>query len=481
MKKLSFIILSILVLSIGNSQPKINTVSKDTNTTKMKWWREARFGMFIHWGVYAQLAGAYEGHNQRRGGAEWIMNRMKIPVATYQEYAKQFNPVKFNADEWVKCARDAGMKYIIITAKHHDGFAMFKTKASKWNIVDATPYGKDILLQLSKACKKQGIKLGFYYSQAQDWNNPGGSAARKVTTEGWDNPDSAAIDAFTKQHNGHWDSLQTTASFDSYIDKVSVPQVKELLTQYGDVAVLWWDTPTNMTDEAATKLHDLLKLQPNIITNDRLKRPNFKGDTKTPEQKIPNIQELDGKDWESCMTMNGSWGYKSYDHNWKSTEQLLKNLCDIASKGGNYLLNVGPKPDGTFPQESIDRLKAIGEWMKVNSEAIYGTTASPLLPMDWGYCTQKKDSITSVLYLSVFKWPSDGKLVVKELQNDLIKASYLSTGKEILTSKDGRDLVLNVATESPDKIASVLKLTVKGIVTNQNIIHQGSIKSGALD
>jgi len=472
MKKLPFILICLFSWGIVFSQTNKTVVASDTNATKMKWWREARFGMFIHWGVYAQLAGVYNGHEQRRGGSEWIMNRMKIPVATYQEYAKQFNPVNFNADEWVRCAKDAGMKYIIITAKHHDGFAMFKTKASAWNIVDATPYGKDILKQLSAACRKQGIKLGFYYSQAQDWNNAGGSAARKLTSEGWYNPDSTAIDTFTKEHNGHWDSAQMTETFEHYIDKVAVPQVKELLTQYGDVAVLWWDTPTNMTDDAATKLHDLLKLQPNIITNDRLKRPNFKGDTKTPEQKIPSIAELDGKDWESCMTMNGSWGFKSYDHKWKSTEVLIRNLCDIASKGGNYLLNVGPEPDGTFPPESIDRLKEMGAWMKVNGESVYATTASPLLPMDWGYCTQKKDSISSTIYLIVFKWPADGKLVVKGLQNDVLRAGYLPNGKELIAEKMGDDAVINVSAESPDKIATVIKLSVKGMITEYKASRQ---------
>src|SRR6476661_1541912 len=310
-----------------------------TKDARMKWWREARFGMFIHWGVYAQWAGMYHGNKQARGGAEWIMNRCKIPVAEYQQKAKEFNPVYYNPDEWVRLAKEAGMKYIIITAKHHDGFALFNSKASKWDITDATAYGKDLLKPLAEACKRHGMKLGFYYSQAQDWNNPGGSVARKEMREGWANPDSANIDAYTKDHHGHWDPAQETKSFDQYIDEVAVPQVKELMTNYGEVAVLWWDTPTNMTDEAALKLQAQLKLQPNIITNDRLKRPNFPGDTKTPEQKIPTQSELDGMDWETCMTMNGSWGYKSWDNNWKSTETLIRNLVDIASKGGNYLLN----------------------------------------------------------------------------------------------------------------------------------------------
>ena len=199
--------------------------AQTSNDDRMKWWREARFGMFIHWGVYSVPAGTYKGQKINRIG-EWIMNRGKIPVAEYQQFAKEFNPVKFDADEWVRMAKDAGMKYIVITAKHHDGFAMFKSNASKWNIVDATPYGKDILKQLAVACRKQGIKLGFYYSQAQDWNNSGGAAARKVTSEGWANPDSAKIDAYTEAHSGHWDPAQTTKTMSQYIDDVAVPQVK---------------------------------------------------------------------------------------------------------------------------------------------------------------------------------------------------------------------------------------------------------------
>ncbi len=208
--------------------------------------------------------------------------------------------------------------------------------------------------------------------------------------EGWPNPDSAKVDAYTKEHNGHWDPAQETKSFAQYIEDVAVPQVKELMTNYGDIAVLWWDTPTNMTDEAALKLQQQLALQPNIITNDRLKRPNFPGDTKTPEQKIPTIAELDGKDWETCMTMNGSWGYKSWDNNWKSTETLIRNLVDISSKGGNYLLNIGPKADGSLPQESIDRLQQIAAWMNKNQEAIHATKASPLAASELGTRYQER-------------------------------------------------------------------------------------------
>ena len=441
---------------------QLNWGQETSKDKRMKWWREAKFGMFIHWGDYSLLAGVYKGHQMRRGGAEWIMNRMKIPVKEYQQYAKKFNPTKYDADAWVKLAKEAGMKYIVITAKHHDGFAMFKTKASKWNIVDATPYGKDVLKPLATACKKYGIKLGFYYSQAQDWNNPGGAAARRVTTEGWLNPDSAKIDAYTKAHNGHWDPIQTSKSMTEYINNVAVPQVRELLTNYGDVSVLWWDTPVDMTDEYAEKLQALLKLQPNIITNNRLKHPNFPGDTQTPEQKIPTKEEMEGKDWETCMTMNGTWGYKSYDHNWKSSKTLIRNLIDIASKGGNYLLNVGPKADGTFPEESIERLKDIGKWMKVNSEAIYATEASPLDSLGWGRCTMKADGDNTILYLFVFDWPTDGKLIVPGLKNKIITSDLLANGSNLIAESKENNTIIKVPSAAPDSTANVIKLKVEG-------------------
>ncbi|WP_017260369.1 alpha-L-fucosidase, partial [Pedobacter arcticus] len=430
-----------------------------TNDERMEWWREARFGMFIHWGVYAQFAGVYQGHEQRRGGAEWIMNRCKIPVAEYQDTAKNFNPIKYDADAWVKMAKDAGMKYIVITAKHHDGFALFDSKASKWDVVDATRYGKDLIAPLAAACRKYGVKLGFYYSQAQDWNNPGGAVARRVMSEGWANPDSTKIDAYTLAHKGHWDPAQETKTFNQYIDEVAVPQVKELMTNYGDVAVLWWDTPTIMTDEAALKFQEVLELQPNIITNDRLKRPNFPGDTKTPEQKIPTVDELDGQDWETCMTMNGTWGFRTSDHKWKSSETLIRNLVDIASKGGNYLLNVGPKPDGTFPQESIDRLNDISKWMKINSEAIYDTKPSPIDPVTWGRCTRKDSKKGTILYVSVFDWPKDGKLVIPDLNHKVSSAKLLDGNVKLKTSfSKEKGLTINIPKAAPDKIASVIKI-----------------------
>ena len=341
---------------------------------RMQWWNEARFGMFIHWGIYSVPAGTYDG-KQIPGIGEWIMNRGKIPMAVYQQYAKQFNPTKFNAETIVQLAKAAGMRYIVITSKHHDGFAMFKSNASDFNIVDATPFKRDVIAEMAAACKKYGIKFGLYYSQAQDWNHPGGAA-----------------------NGGHWDKAQD-GSMDEYIDKIAVPQMKEILTKYGPISVLWFDTPTDMTHDRAAKIYNLLKLQPNIIYNNRL-GGGFGGDLETPEQYIP-ATGLPGKNWESCMTMNDTWGYKSYDHNWKSTKVLIQNLVDIASKGGNYLLNIGPTSEGLVPDASIERLQQIGKWMDVNGDAIHGTTNGPFSYLSWGRSTRKGQT----LYLHVFNWP----------------------------------------------------------------------------
>jgi alpha-L-fucosidase len=439
---------------------------------RMGWWREARFGMFIHWGVYAVPAGTWNGKQIGNIG-EWIMNRGKIPVVDYRNMAKEFNPVKYDPEAWVLMAKNAGMKYIVITSKHHDGFALFDSEASDWNVVDATAYGKDLLKPLAEACKKHGIKLGFYYSQAQDWVNPGGSAMRRLTKEGWANPDSVIIDAYTKEHNGHWDPRQEKKTFDQYINNVAVPQVKEILTNYGDLAVLWWDTPSGMTDEAATKLQALLALQPQIITNDRLKRPNFPGDHKTPEQRIPNLADLDGTDWETCMTMNGTWGYKSYDHNYKTPQKLIQNLVDIASKGGNFLLNVGPTAEGEFPPESVDILAAMGKWMKVNGEAIYGTKASPWGLFPWGRCTKKETKNGTSMYFSVFEWPADGKLVIPGVKNSVVSAKLLANGAKVKASlaKDG-SLTIALPATAPDPLVSVIRVDVKGKIAEKIVVNK---------
>ncbi len=400
-------------------------VMAESKPDKMEWWKEAKFGLFIHWGVYSVPAGVYNSKDIE-GIGEWIMNNAKIPKQTYQAYAKQFNPVKYNPEAWVKMAKDAGMKYLVITSKHHDGFTLFETKASKWNIVEATPYGKDLLKPLADACRKQGIRLGFYYSQAQDWNNTGGSAC-----------------------SGHWDKAQD-GSMDEYIDKVAVPQVKEILSNYGQVDILWWDTPCDMTKERAEKFLPILAKYPNLITNNRL-GGGYNGDTETPEQFVP-ATGFPGRNWETCMTMNDTWGFKSKDNNWKSPTVIIQTLIDIVSKGGNYLLNVGPTSEGLVPQPSIERLAEVGKWMKINGDAIYGTTASPFSFLPWGRCTQKGNK----LYLHIFDWPKNGKISIPLLNK--IEKAYLISGPDKLlkVEKSMTKNTISLPVDATDKIASVV-------------------------
>jgi alpha-L-fucosidase len=440
-------------------------VKSDTSKHSMQWWRDARFGMFIHWGVFSVPTGYYNGkpvHGDFCDYSEWIMYNAKIPMASYQVFAKQFNPVKFDADAWVKIAKDAGMKYIIITTKHHDGFAMFCSKVSKWNICDASPFGRDPLKELTAACNKYGIKLGFYYSQAQDWNN-GGSV--------W-----GSWDGVTAWAGKKWDKTQER-SMDDYIDRTAVPQVRELLTNYGDniPAIIWWDTPFDMNKERAEKLNRTVQeLKPGIIMNNRL-GGGFKGDTETPEQYIPP-KGYPGSDWETCMTMNDSWGYKRDDNNWKSAETLIRNLCDIASKGGNYLLNVGPTSKGLIPQPSLERLAEIGKWMRVNGEAIYGSGPTPfgneaerfsstekesngqpkfIQAWDWR-CTAKPGKI----YLLIFQWPKNQKFELASFHGKITKAYLLTNHKDLKTEQTAAGVTVSLPAQAPDKFASVVCLEV---------------------
>jgi len=418
MKKITIFFISMVMAISAIAQSK---------TDKMDWWKDAKFGLFIHWGVYAVPAGIHNGKDVAGIGA-WIMSNDTIPTAEYQAYAKQFNPVKYNPEAWVKMAKDAGVKYLVITSKHHDGFALFETKASKWNIVEATPYGKDLIKPLADACHKHGIRLGFYYSQAQDWNNPGGTTARG---------------------SGHWDKAQD-GSMDEYIDKIAVPQVKELLSNYGQVDIIWWDTPIDMTKERAEKFQPTLDKHPNLITNNRL-GGGYIGDTETPEQFVP-ATGFPGRNWETCMTMNDTWGYKSKDNAWKSTKEIVQTLIDVVSKGGNYLLNVGPTAEGLIPDSSIVRLRETGEWTKINGEAIYGTTASPFNFLSWGRCTQKGNK----LYLHVFDWPKDGKLSVP-LQNKIVRAYLLTDPQKKLSVERAKfKNTITLVGNAPDKIASVI-------------------------
>ncbi len=418
---------------------------------RMEWWREAKFGMFIHWGVYSVPAGVYNGKNIS-GIGEWIMHDAKIPVAEYAKYAQQFDPVGFDADQWVRTAQQAGMKYIVITAKHHDGFAMFQTAVDGYNITDATPFDRDPLAELAEACQAAGIKLGFYYSQCQDWHHPGGEA-----------------------FGGHWDKAQD-GDFDAYLNKVALPQVRELLTNYGPVAEFWFDTPTSlMTPKRAAEFLPLLDLQPQMIVNDRL-GGGFKGDFETPEQHIPP-RGFPGRDWETCMTINDTWGYKSADTNFKSAQTLLRNLVDIVSKGGNYLLNVGPNSGGIIPQPEFDRLMAMGAWLRINGESIYGTGPTPFGPEAGQFDPKKKDKDGKAvwvekwnwrcttkpgkLFIHLFKWP--GRTFKLAGVKGTVRRAYMLADEQhsgLSVDQEGDRLSVKLPGAAPDAIDSVLVLEV---------------------
>lgn len=417
------------------------------DNAKMKWWDEAKFGMFVHWGPYSMYGGVYKGHRQRFGGAEWVFNRCKIPYLEYRENASHFNPVGFDADSLVLLAKQAGMKYLVFTTKHHDGFAMFKSDASSFNIIDYTSFGRDIVDEVAAACRRHGLKLGFYYSQEQDWGNPGGATARRPMKQGWAHPDSLLIDEYTRTHSGSWDGFQQTRSFEDYFEQVSLPQIKELLDRYGkELAVVFFDYPVRISKEQAAKVVALLSDYPQIIINDRLQQPDYPGDYKTPENMVPKSTDVEGLYWESCMSIGNSWGYKSWD-TYKSPSRIVNTLVSIASLGGNLLLNVGPDGNGRVCDAEASRLREVGKWMSAYGESIYGTSRSLGNPQ-WGRITRKDYGRNSTLYLFVDKWPEDGQLVL-EGNWKASRARILQDGTRVAFRRTKGSLQLSLPAEAP--------------------------------
>ncbi|MFW5757861.1 MAG: alpha-L-fucosidase [Bacteroidota bacterium] len=444
------LLISILMIMFSCKEAPKNYLneSQEEIDARMEWWHEAKFGMFIHWGPYAVPAGEYKGERVE-GIGEWIMNSLEIPVDEYRKFAEEFNPVDFDAGQWVKIAKDAGMKYIVITSKHHDGFCMWDTKYNDdWNIVDTSPFGRDVLKELADACEKEGIRLCFYYS-IMDWHHP----------------DAQAI--FEPNYNQGRDSEKVNPNFERYVENYMKPQLKELLTQYGDIGVIWFDGEwiPDYTSEMGKDVYNYLRnIKPDLIINNRVdvgrqgmmgmnEEGDFAGDFGTPEKQIPDTG-MPGEKWESCLTMNDTWGYKYFDDNWKSSELLIHNLIDIASKGGNLLLNVGPTAEGIIPQPSVDRLRDMGEWMKTNSEAIYGVDPSPVDSPEWGRYTTKGN----VIYAHVFDWPSDGVLNLDAL--DKIGKAWLLADdrKDELHLENENGQFIQLPQEAPDKVATVIVL-----------------------
>jgi alpha-L-fucosidase len=450
MKKLSVIFAMIIWLGITTMYAQQDPSQKENNDKRMAWWRDARFGMFIHWGLYSIPAGQWK---EEKNHAEWIRETAQIPVGEYEKLLTQFNPVKFNAEDWVKLAKDAGMKYIVLTSKHHDGFCLFDSKYTDFDVM-STPFKRDILKELADACRKYDMKICWYHS-IMDWHHPDYLPRRSWETE-------------IRPVDG--------ADYKAYFTYLK-NQLTEIVTNYGDISILWFDGEWEPTwnHQYATELFNYLrKLKPDMIINNRIdtyrdgmgglsKNPEALGDYGTPEQEIPE-NGLPGVDWETCMTMNDHWGYNKFDHNWKPAKELIQTLAEIASKGGNLLLNVGPTSEGLFPQESIDRLKEIGKWMKTNGESVYGTQASPFKDLLWGRCTQKQTGEGSLLYFHVFDWPTDKKLEITNLLNEPLRAYLLSDPdkKPLAFKKTGFDLEIPLPDKAPDEYNSVVVLEVKG-------------------
>lgn len=442
MKRIVLVMLLITFISqLGYSQEKIWDESEAEKTKRMEWWSDARFGMFIHWGLYAQDGCFWKGQD---GKSEHMMLKLEIPIAEYEKIATEFNPVKFNADEWVKIAKDAGMKYMVLTSKHHDGFAMYDSPSSNYNIVKRTPWKRDPVKELAEACERQGLKFGLYYSLGRDWHHPHCNSRGGRRSNLWDYP------------------KEEDKDLSIYFNEKVKPQITEIIAQYKP-AIIWFDTAEEITKEQSLELMDLIRsLDPACIVNSRV--GNKLGDYAVKEQKIPTKGEP--KPWETCMTISDVWGYHKMDDNWKSTDYLIHSLVDIASKGGNFLLNVGPTGEGIIREPSVERLKAMGDWLKINGEAVYGTTSSPFGKFSWGRCTKIVESDETTLYFTIFNWPNDGVLLIPKLKNQVFEASLLGTNESIKTVSSTEGLQLQLSDKSPGWIAPVVKIRIEGQVNN---------------
>ena len=437
----------------GEPAPAETPAQRDA---RMAWWREARFGMFVHWGLYSGLAGNWDGKPvATKGGMEWIQTFVKADTDTYAKAALPlFQPRPGFAREWARLAKDAGCRYLVFTSKHHEGFALHDSKFGDYHA--GAKLHRDLVREIVEACRIEGLRVGFYHSLI-DWHHDQYDYPR---AKGLPHPLSGQTPATPRDHAKYVDYLHS--------------QVGELMSNYGTVDILWWDfSSKEFQGDEAWRATDLMRLvrsrQPGILMNNRLfaaatVKPSdehrtfdtAQGDFTTPEQHIP-ANGMPGVDWETCMTLNGTWGYSDHDHAWKSDETLIRNLVDIASKGGNYLLNVGPRGDGSLTPETLSAFHAIGAWMKTNSASIYGTTASPFAALPWGCCTRKGGT----LYLHVFDWPKDGKLLVP-LQNQVTQSRLLAGGAVLKTETSPTGLLLTLPATAPDPIATVIELTITG-------------------
>ncbi len=415
-----------------------STLVRDSVIAKSAtWYQESKFAMFIHWGLFSEAGGEWEGKHYF-GITEWLMYLAKIPTMEYYEkLTPRFNPVKFNAEEIVQLAVDAGMKYIVITSKHCDGFAMYHSKVSKYNIVDFTPFKRDPLKELAIACEKRGVGLGIYYAQSKEWSDK-------------------------NAYGNTWEFNPEEINFQKYLDNKCLPQLEELLTNYGPIKLIFFDTPGEMSKDAVMQIRDLVKkIQPECLINSRIGHDMGDfitlGDNQIPDKPIQGL-------WESIDTHNNSWGYSKFDNNWKSDKEIIHRLIRVITKGGNYMLNIGPKGDGSIPEETAYFLKKTGNWVKMNSEAIYGTK-----PVDLGAQTgMGATSKQGKTFLFVTDWPKDGKLWIPQTDSRILKARLLNENNTFKLNHSGENIYLTVPVIPPDPRANVIVLEHKGSIEFKN-------------
>ncbi len=415
---------------------------------RIQWWKDAKYGMFIHWGLYAVLGGEYNGEITPKI-AEWIQHTLKIPLSEYRKLVDQFNPENFDADAWATVAKEAGMKYVVLTSKHHDGFALFDSKVSDYDIM-STPYSKDIVKKLKEACQKQGLKFGLYYSHTIDWEHPDAYIGEGKLGERMNSLD------YTYENNNRT----------PYLQEKSYPQLREILTNYGTIDILWFDMGGGLNNDEIREFVKITRqLQPNIIISSRL------GDD--PDLKIldrgmlfdfytPSDNYFTGDDlnmpWEMCGTTNGSWGFRKDDQEWRDAALILNSLIATASRNGNYLLNVGPEGSGLIPAEPIKQLKIAGDWLKQYGEAVYETTGSPFpWSYDWGYITQKPNK----LYLNIFNWPKDGTLTLNGLLSNVENIYVLGSDKKVKFNQESRYVSIDLTGVDKNELVTALVVHYK--------------------
>lgn len=421
---LAAVLTSISIMACNASEQDPGSTAEPV-TTDVEWFRDAKFGMFIHWGMSSELGGIWDG-KRYYGITEWLMRRAEVMSKDYKAAAPKFNPVDFDAKEWVAAAKAAGARYMVITSKHHDGFAMFDSAVSDFDIVDSTPFGRDPLKELTAAAQEADIKIGFYYSQNQDWTEP----------------DAAG---------NEWEFKAEDKVFSRYFEGKAKPQLKELLTNYGPIDIIWFDTPGGMSKEDALELKAWVKeLQPNCLVSDRVGHDlgDYKG---YGDGEIPAVPQ-EGRPWEAIFTHNDSWGYSYFDNNYKSTSEILHMLATIAGKGGNLMLNIGPDGLGNFPAESKRVFAEVGKWLEINGEAIYGSEGSPVGVVPWGTITHNPGN----LYLLVERRPDDGRLLVPGFGPRATSASLLATGESVEFTQTGSDLLVDLPESLPDSRVSVV-------------------------